>query len=211
MSEQNAASQPGMIERVTENLFPSVIQLSKVPNPEELNQHLMAAVSDVRKNTPNGRPDSWTSTVYTTLNTADQLHLMPAFAPLTELILQEAQSFGATLSLAQEQFPLRIKDCWVNIYKPKDGQEMHLHSNSVISGSYYLKVPEGAAGLVLHSPFTDNMYEPPLNQINAFNSGAAEIPIEEGMFVLFRSWLKHSVRPSPAKRDRISISFNLVM
>ena len=55
------------------------------------------------------------------------------------------------------------------------------------------------------------MFEPPLAGINALNSGAAELPVEEGMFVLFRSWLKHSVRPSPVKQDRISISFNLMM
>jgi uncharacterized protein (TIGR02466 family) len=78
------------------------------------------------------------STVYTTLNTADQLHLMPEFAELTVAIMAEAHNFAANLSLDQQSFPLVIKDCWANIYGPKDGQEMHLYSNSIISGSYYL-------------------------------------------------------------------------
>ena len=207
------SQQPGQmsVERATETLFPTVIQISQLSNATDFNQDLMQKVAKLRKETPNGRPDSWTSSVYTTLNTADQLHLMPEFAELASAIMDEANSFADTLSLAHNQYPLRIKDCWVNIYGSKDGQEMHLHTNSVISGSYYLKVPQGGSGIVLHSPFTDNMFEPPLAGVNALNSGAAELPVEEGMFVLFRSWLKHSVRPSPVKKNRISISFNLMM
>ena len=84
---------------------------------------------------------------------------------------------------------------------------MHLHTNSVISGSYYLKVPQGGSGIVLHSPFTDNMFEPPLAGINALNSGASSnYLVEEGGFVLFRSWLKHSVRSSLRKTASVSRS-----
>jgi uncharacterized protein (TIGR02466 family) len=125
--------------------------------------------------------------------------------------MTEARSFAATLNLYQLSFPLGIKDCWVNIYGPKDGQEIHLHSNSIISGNYYLQAPEGASGIVLHSPMIDQMFMPPLMEITTANSGAAEIPIEEGMFVLSRSFVKHSVRQSAVKQDRISISFNLSM
>jgi uncharacterized protein (TIGR02466 family) len=211
MSEQISGLGQQSVIRETEALFPTIVQISRLPNAKELNSSLKEAVKKLRKLTPNGRPDSWMSTVYTTLNTADQLHLMPEFAELTVAIMAEAHNFAANLSLDQQSFPLVIKDCWANVYGPKDGQEMHLHSNSIISGSYYLQIPEGASGIVLHSPMLDQMFEPPLQEITPANSGGAEIAAEEGMLLLFRSYVKHSVRPSAVKRDRISISFNLSM
>ncbi|MEE3092869.1 MAG: hypothetical protein VX340_02070, partial [Pseudomonadota bacterium] len=67
------SQQPGQmsVERATETLFPTVIQISQLSNATDFNQDLMQKVAKLRKETPNGRPDSWTSSVYTTLNTAD--------------------------------------------------------------------------------------------------------------------------------------------
>jgi uncharacterized protein (TIGR02466 family) len=86
---------------------------------------------------------------------------MLVFMELTATIVTEAQSLAATLSFDRQSFPLVVKDCWVNIYGPKDGQEMHRHSNSIISGSYYLLVSKGALDVVLHSPMIDQMFMPP--------------------------------------------------
>ena len=199
------------MSRDIELLFPSPIQISTVENAAEMNPRLMKAVEEIRAATPNGRPGSWMSTVYTTLNTADQLHQMPEFAGLAEIIMGEVRAFADALCINHKDYPLRFTDCWFNIYGPKDGQESHIHPNSIISGSYYLKAPEGCSGIMFHAPMSDTMFNPPYTEINALNTLGAEMPVHVGTLVLFRSWLKHSVRPSPAADERISISFNLMM
>jgi uncharacterized protein (TIGR02466 family) len=199
------------MSRDIELLFPSPIQISMVENAAAMNPGLLKAVEAIRAVTPNGRPESWMSTVYTTLNSADQLHQAPEFAGLAEIILGEVRAFADALGINHQDYPLRFQDCWFNIYGPKDGQESHIHPNSVISGSYYLKAPEGCSGIMFHAPMSDTMFVPPYREINALNTQGAEMPVQEGALVLFRSWLKHSVRPSPATDERISISFNLMM
>ena len=194
--------------RETVGLFPSPMQISMVPGADGLNKGLMREARKIHKSTPNGRPDAWNSSVYTTLFTDDKLQEKNEFKILTNHILGEATIFGETLGLDQDHYNLIYKDCWLNIYGCKDGQEIHIHNNSIISGSYYLRIPEGAAGLVVHSPVMDSMFLPPQKVNNAFNNGYDEIFVEEGMIVLFRSNLKHSVKPSPINKERISISFH---
>ena len=134
--------------RETVNIFPSVIQLSTLLGASSMKRDLIRSVEKIRKTTPNGRPDAWTSSVYTTLVTHDKLHKEAEFKGLTDHILREAEHFAGTLGIDLEHFRLVYKDCWFNIYGWKDGQEIHIHNNSVISGSYYLKIPDGASGLI---------------------------------------------------------------
>jgi hypothetical protein len=71
MSEQLPNFGQAEVLRRTETLLPTVIQLSALSNAGALNKRLKAEVRKLRKCTPNGRPDSWASIVYMTLNTAD--------------------------------------------------------------------------------------------------------------------------------------------
>jgi uncharacterized protein (TIGR02466 family) len=199
------------MERRLETLFPSAVQITDVERAHRLNRRLLRTIESIRAETPNGRPDSWGSTVFTTLNSADQLHRLADFADLHEIILHEAGRFADALGINHAEFPLRITDCWFNIYGPKDGQEVHQHANNILSGSYYVKAPPGCAGLMFHSTRADLMLVPPLSAVNALNETIAEMPVHAGMLVLFQSSLKHSVRPSPTAEERISISFNISM
>jgi uncharacterized protein (TIGR02466 family) len=199
------------MERQLKTIFPSVVQISEVEDSKTLNRNLLQTIEEIRSITPNARPESWVSSVYTTLNSADRLHEMAEFAPLRDIILREACTFADTIRLDHHQYPLRISDCWVNVYGPKDGQEVHLHANNLISGSYYVKAPPGSSGLMFHSPMDGDMLAPPYTEMNALNSMALEMPVQEGMIVLFRSNLRHSVRPSATDDERISVSFNLAM
>ena len=192
--------------RTTELLFPSVIQISEVPNAAEFNRRLMPTIEEIHRTVPNGRPDGWSSSIYTTINTGDQLHKMLEFADLATAIMTEATDFAENLKLDIANYPLRITDCFLNIYGPKDGQEVHHHSNNILSGIYYVKASPECSGIIFHSPMAFEMLLPPYTEMNPINSLAREMPVREGMMVLFRSWLKHSVRPNPENAgQRISI------
>jgi len=192
-------------------LFPVPILISQVDNAAALNKQVLRDIKDLQANTPNGRPESWTAPVYTSLNSADQLHHLPQFTPLITAINVEVARFAEALGMDYQRHPLRMKDCWFNIYGPKDGQEPHNHPNSFISGTYYVKAPDGCSGIRFHSPTQDTMFIPPQTSKNELNGTMAELPVEDGLLVLFPSWLKHSVQPNSIRGERISISFNVFM
>ena len=104
-----------------------------------------------------------------------------------------------------------MTECWINVYGGGDAQEAHVHKNNVLSGIYYAKAPAGCGELLFHSPVADSMLEPPKTRTNDFNTPAVGITPVEGQMVLFRSWLRHSVKPNRITEDRISVAFNLTM
>ena len=196
------------VEFETRSLFPQAIQISKLPNVEELNKRLLVEVNKIKKATSSGRPKSWISSVYTSLHAMDNLHQQDVFSELCDQILLHAENYARTLAIDLNNYRLAYRDCWFNVYGWKDGQEIHQHPNSLISGSYYLKIPKGTPGIVFHSAAMDNMYLPPQTEPNNYNIDYYEVDVEPGALVLFRSNLKHSVRPNMVNKDRISISFN---
>jgi uncharacterized protein (TIGR02466 family) len=199
------ASEP---QRQVNLLFPTVIRTVTLPDAAAINARLMPAITDLRARVPGEPPDSWSCTLYTTFNTAHELHLQPGFEELTALINHEANVFANQLAMDLSQEPLKIRGSWINIYGPGHSQEVHVHANCLISAVYYAKAPAGVPGLMIHSPFGDQMLAPMLSEIKPENMTFDEIPAVEGRLILFRSWTRHSVRPNNAPGERISIAFN---
>lgn len=190
-------------------VFPTPIQVSELADADMLNETLMAEIEDVRRSTPNGLPDSWACDVYTTISNNCRLHERPGFAKFAEHIMTEAEKFADFLAVDRETAPLRISDCWVNVYGRGHSQETHAHANNIFSCTYYVKTPEGSAPIMFHSPDSDLMLSPAFTEINDYNNAAVGIEPRAGMLVMFRSHLKHSVKPSRIDEERISIATNL--
>jgi uncharacterized protein (TIGR02466 family) len=80
----------------------------------------------------------------------------------------------------------------------------------VISGTVYVAVPAGSAGLRLEDPRLGlQMAAPPRRKDapEALQSFVTLTP-EPGTVLLWESWLRHEVPPTGGKSKRISISFN---
>lgn len=192
-------------------LFPTVLQVSRLADWENLNRKLLKAVYDIKGSTPNSLPATWVCNVYTTIASPIEMLARQEFHDLKTHIMAEANRFADTLALDRRRNPLRITECWLNVYNAGDAQEVHNHQNNVISGVYYVKAPKGSAPITFHSPTADTMLQPPIVQVNDANTAAAAFEPHEGQMVLFRSFLKHSVKTSRINEDRISIAFNLTM
>lgn len=191
------------------SFFPSLVQVSHIEGADELNKTLMNGVEKVREIEPNTMPESWACTVYTTINSPTILLEYDEFKPLGDIILREANAFARAMNFDLKRQPLKLDQCWLNVYGTSDSQEAHVHSNHVISGIYYIQAPEGCGELLLHSRHADNMYNPKFTAMNELNMTTAAIQPEAGVMLLFRSYLRHSVKPSQCKEDRISVAFNL--
>jgi uncharacterized protein (TIGR02466 family) len=99
---------------------------------------------------------------------------------------------------------------WINILEPGGRHTGHIHPGSVVSGTYYVALPKGAAGLKFEDPRLTQMMAAPPRRADAPQEQRAFVEVipEPGMVLLWESWLRHEVPETKAKSDRISISFN---
>ena len=96
---------------------------------------------------------------------------------------------------------------WTNYNKKGDWVNEHNHSNSIISGVFYVKTQE-SDGLMIRN-------DPPYKQLSwvnredtPWNSEIAMFQAVEGELLLFRSDLKHNVMPVQHDGVRVSLAFN---
>jgi uncharacterized protein (TIGR02466 family) len=108
---------------------------------------------------------------------------------------------------------LTLGNWWININNKHDYNGIHDHQNSILSGVYYVSVPQSNMGnLILHRGDNAEYF---LNsrvkmKPTSFNKISLECPIKESMFYLFPSWIKHSVERNESDQERISIAFNFI-
>ena len=191
--------------------FPTVIQVSNVAGAEELNRALLESVYKIKSNTPNQVPEGWSCDLYTTIRTDDQLHERPEFRDLKEHMFDAATKLANALKLDIGNHPLRMTSCWLNVYGPNHSQEIHNHANNILSGVYYVEVPQDAPGILFHSPMADLMLQPPVTETNTINSLSFNHQPQAGQMILFRSLLRHSVPANRGQEDRVSMAFNFTM
>lgn len=108
---------------------------------------------------------------------------------------------------------LMLGNWWININGKGDYNLSHDHQRSVISGTYYVSVPDQNMGdLVLERG--DNMGFFLTGDIKRKTTMAnVELcvkPARESTFYLFPSWVKHRVERNESNKERISIAFNFV-
>lgn len=106
---------------------------------------------------------------------------------------------------------LVLGNLWVNINGPNDYNVEHDHQGSVLSGVYYIEVPEGDSGdLHFHRGDTAEYFLGRYRNAGPFFKISETVRPETGKLVIFPAWTKHSVGKNNTNSERISIAFNLV-
>lgn len=105
---------------------------------------------------------------------------------------------------------LKLDSFWINILKPGGTHSGHIHPHSVVSGTFYVTVPEGASALKLEDPRLAMMMAAPPRRADAAPERRSFVYLQPaaGDVILWESWLRHEVPPNAAKEERISVSFN---
>ncbi len=148
---------------------------------------------------------------YTSYGSMDKLHQFSStFIKLEKLLSRHARAFAKKLEMDLGRGRLAMSDCWVNIMKRQTAHGLHLHPNSVLSGTYYVHTPRGCAGLKFEDPRLSRMMAAPPKQAvcRAENQRHITYPAEAGTVILFESWLRHEVVANQTDAERVSISFN---
>lgn len=128
------------------------------------------------------------------------------FSDLTVFVNDVAARYTGTSNLV-------LGNWWININGPYDYNTPHDHQNSVLSGVYYVEVPEENMGdLVLHRGDSSEFFmnSKVQRETTMSNIGDVVCQSKESSFYLFPSWVKHSVGRNESNKERISIAFNFV-
>lgn len=148
---------------------------------------------------------------YTSYASLDDLPLrMTPFATLAKALDRRVADFSAACGHDLAGRRLRLDSLWVNVMPQGGVHTSHIHPHSVISGTYYVQVPAGAAALKLEDPRLAMMMAQParLPQAPRHLQPFVFLAPEEGEVILWESWLRHEVVLNRAREKRISVSFN---
>lgn len=126
----------------------------------------------------------------------------PALAELAKLLGRHAAAFARECGL-ELQHKLRLDSLWVNLLKAGGHHSGHIHPHSVVSGTLYVEVPNGAGPIRFEDPRLPLMMAAPTRP----DTFVAVQP-RAGLLLIWESWLRHEVFPGSGTGERLSISFN---
>ena len=128
----------------------------------------------------------------------------PKSRPLLEIFRSCVEDYSAKVMSC----PTLITAGWYNVLPPGGFTKRHRHECSVVSGAFYVKLPEKSGNLYFVSPLQQyrmcEMYLEP----NWYQQYEAEMHLQESWLYLFPSWLEHGSRVNESEEDRVTVSFN---
>ena len=134
----------------------------------------------------------------------------PIFADLVEALDAHVAAFAEDLEFDLDGRKLVLEDLWINILPEGGMHSSHLHPHSVISGTTYVAMPEGASALKLEDPRSGRMMAAPVRKKDGRRELQPFIYMKPdvGEVLLWESWLRHEVPMNMSEDERISVSFN---
>ena len=197
----------------TTRLFVTDIYRAALDDVRELNADIEATSRMLAKEDKAGR--AWCKehgyqgyTSYASLD--DLIRRATCFDMLAKLIRPHAETFAEGLQMDLRGRRLKLDNLWVNVLKPGGSHSGHIHPNCVLSGTYYVRVPDGASSLKFEDPRLSMMMAAPSPRENADLERRRFVYVapKAGDLLLWESWLRHEVPPNGAASARISVSFN---
>ena len=197
--------QSPILEARAMRLFPTVVWRAEIRLGvcHGINEAIVAKLAALRRGTANptaGR--GWQS--------GHNLHELEDFHELIESIGVTVRDILDYLRVAEVAF--EITGCWANVNAPGAAHGLHSHPNNFLSGVYYVRVPSGGDTINFHDPRSQTgILRPPVVELTADNTDQVVVRVSEGTVLLFPAWLPHSVDANRGDRDRISVSFNVML
>ena len=137
--------------------------------------------------------------------------LSPAPSDL-ETLFNDITLFANDVCYRHMGVELMFGNFWININGHHDYNLLHDHQKSILSGVYYVEVPEDNMGdLVLVRPDNaDYFLNSHIQEHTITNAPTVTKKAIQSTFYLFPSLIKHYVDRNESHKERISIAFNLV-
>ncbi len=192
------------------NLFPQPVFKYKVNNFKEYNKKLSEYIYNLNSEDKEGVQRSnrggWHSNSF---NLKDTNSIQHKFAmETTKYVFDAIQTYGWVL----EPDKIICSEMWAIINKKNNFNIRHTHPNCNLSGAYYVKAPKDCGKFTIENPHSISKHNyPASNKKTEFNSKLEKLEIEEGDLLLFPAYLSHGVEENKSNKDRIVISFNIII
>ena len=182
--------------------FPTFIWQANLPESEkEIISSMKDSILEERKDDPVGVR----KTNYGGWQSKTRKEFPESFKVVGDKLNETMKTCAQQLNIPE----LKLHSYWSNINSYGDYNTLHNHRGSILSGVFYVDVPDENMGNINFQRSDDIAYYlPPLKEYNNFTAEKASYKPETGKVLIFPSWLKHSVDGSRSKKERISISFN---
>ncbi len=199
-----------------QSFFPTLIYRADKAAPTQLNNALAQAAMALAQDDAAGI--KWCEkhgyAGYTSFGSLDVLTLQNSpFKSLAKTLDKHAAALAKALHWDIRGGKPICDSLWVNLLPEGGSHTSHIHTNSVISGTYYVAVPQGAGPIVFEDPRHAMMMAAPPRKTNAPNEFRNHISLmpAAGSVLMWESWLRHEVPMNKAQGLRISVSFNYVI
>ena len=182
--------------------FPTLIWQADLPDSQK---PVLSEMKDYILNIKNEEPDGVKKTNYGGWQSKTYSEFPETFNLFTDKLNATIKNCAKQIGVPE----LSLKNYWSNINTFGDYNTLHNHRGSILSGVFYVDVPDENMGSINFFRQDDIQYFlPPLENYNNFTGEKATYKPESGKVLIFPSWLKHSVDGSRSEQQRISISFN---
>lgn len=197
----------------TLTLFVTRVHRAMFADAATLNADIVKAARLIAKEDKAGRQWSRENSYpgYTSYGSLSDLPARaPCFAALKKRLDVEARAFAKEACFDLGAGRLALDNIWINILDPGGFHAGHIHPYSVISGTYYVRVPDGASSLKLEDPRHPMMMAAPPRREDAPDEMKSFVYLAPaaGMTLMWESWLRHEVVRNKAQEARLSVSFN---
>lgn len=199
-----------------EALFPTLVYRAEIASAARLNVALANEAIELAENDRDGQ--RWCLrhgyAGYTSYGSITELreHARP-FARLARVVERHAVAFAKALHWDVRGGRPICDSMWVNLLPEGGSHGSHLHTNAVLSGTYYVTAPAGSGPIVFEDPRHALMMAAPPRKASApraMHTYVSKAP-RPGTLLLWESWLRHEVPLNRAAGERISVSFNCVI
>jgi uncharacterized protein (TIGR02466 family) len=195
----------------TRSLFVTQLYEAEIADPELLDDlaHSIRGLAEDdqagRRWSRENRYSGYTS--YASLN--DLPKRDPHIAELVKLLHRHATKFAEECAFDLKRRP-RLDSLWVNLLKAGGHHSGHVHPNSIISGTFYVEVPDRSGVIRFEDPRLGSMMAAPPRQKDAPEELQPFVSIQPraGLLLMWESWLRHEVLVGSGRGERLSISFN---
>jgi uncharacterized protein (TIGR02466 family) len=127
---------------------------------------------------------------------------------LFNIINQKVQIVADEASFRKQKI-LMLDNWWVNINGKGNYNQVHIHPRSLISGVFYVQVPEGPSGDLMFPRSHDEYFLLTNTEFNSTVSCVrAQYKPRKGRLMLFLSCTQHEVGVNETNEKRMSVSFN---
>ena len=128
---------------------------------------------------------------------------------LKEFIKKHLDKYWHDTLLIDADNKLRITQSWINFNEKNTAHHIHSHSNSIISGVFYI---ENSTPLVFEkaplNSLVSSAFKFNYKGFNQFNCQTMNLDVKQEQLVLFPSNLLHHVTKNQNENCRISLSLN---